>query len=258
MCSAIRSKGIIPIAIDGQDGWPLERYMAYKPFRLAGPDYLNKLKRGDVKLSDSVGTAATKWLGDLGSNKCFQDGFSSQGYTDARDLFTSGKAAVYQIGTWELAALTSPKLPDTVKGNIDFFRLPTVDGAVTDANDYTVVSGIGMGLSSKKFDPLVKDFLGYLLKEYPAKLVKSGHLSPVSGFNPVIPEGASELYGRALLQADDLGDQVAFPWDTQLDPTTNTRLQQEMVLLVQGEITSEQFSKRIDGTIAENAPKFFK
>jgi raffinose/stachyose/melibiose transport system substrate-binding protein len=257
ICSPLRSKGVIPIAVSGQDGWPLERYMAYQPFRLAGPDYLNQLKRGDVKLGDDVGTTTAKWLSDLGSNDCFPEGFSSQGYTDARDLFTSGKAAVYQIGTWELPALTSPDLPAQVKNNIDYFPLPTVDGAVTQDNDYTVVSGIGTGISSKKFDSLVKDFLTYLLKEYPAKMVESGHLAPVAGYDPVIPKGATELYARALSEVDNLGDEVAFPWDTQLDPTTNTRLQQELVLLVQGQITPEKFTKTIDDTIAENAPKFF-
>jgi len=257
LCQPLRSQGIIPIAVDGQDGWPLERYMAYQPFRLAGPDYLNQLKRGEVKLGDEVGAKAAQWMSDLGSNECFQEGFSSQGYTDARDLFTSGKAAVYEIGTWELPALTSPDLSASVRDSIDYFTLPTTDAAVTDANDYTVVSGIGMGIGAQKFDPLVKDFLTFLLEEYPARLVKSGHLSPVAGYDPVIPKDATPLYAKALAEADDLGDQVAFPWDTQLDPTTNTRLQQELVLLVQGEISPDEFTSTIDDTIAENAPKFF-
>ena len=42
------------------------------------------------------------------------------------------------------------------------------------------------------------------------------------------------------------------PWDTQLDPTSNTRLQQELTLLVQGEITPDEFIETMDDTIAEN------
>ncbi|GHF04159.1 ABC transporter substrate-binding protein [Pseudolysinimonas yzui] len=257
LCGPLRDAGVIPFALDGQDGWPLARYMSYQPFRLAGPDYLNELKRAEVELSDEVGTHASEWLAELGSSGCFAEGFSSQGYTDARDLFTSGQAAVYQIGTWELAALTSPDLPEGVKGNIDFFTLPTVEGAVTADNDYTVVSGIGMGISQKAFDPLVEDFLKFLLSEYSDRIVETGHMSPIAGSDVVIPEGASELYARALAEVDNLGDETAFPWDTQLDPTTNSRLQQDLVLLVQGEITPEQFTKTIDATLAENAPKFF-
>jgi raffinose/stachyose/melibiose transport system substrate-binding protein len=257
LCGPLRDAGVIPFALDGQDGWPLARYMSYQPFRLAGPDYLNQLKRAEVELSDEVGTHASEWLSELGSSGCFAEGFSSQGYTDARDLFTSGQAAVYQIGTWELAALTSPDLPEGVKGNIDFFTLPTVGGAVTAENDYTVVSGIGMGISQKAFDPLVEDFLKFLLSEYSDRIVETGHMSPIAGSDVVIPDGASELYARALAEVDNLGDETAFPWDTQLDPTTNSRLQQDLVLLVQGEITPEEFTATIDATLAENAPKFF-
>ena len=42
------SAGITPIAIDGQDQWPLERYVAYQPFREAGPDFVQKLKKGEA------------------------------------------------------------------------------------------------------------------------------------------------------------------------------------------------------------------
>lgn len=258
LCRPLRDAGSIPIAVDGQDGWPLMRYMSYQPFRVAGPDYIDQLKRGDAQMGDATGAKAVQWMADLGSNDCFQEGFSSQGYTDARDLFTSGKAAMYQIGTWELASLTSQDIPAEIRDNIDFFTLPTVEGAVTADNEFTVVSGIGMGISQKAFDPLVEDFLGFLLSEYSDRIVETGHMSPIAGSDVVIPEGASELYTRALAEVDNLGDETAFPWDTQLDPTTNTRLQQDLVLLVQGEITPEQFTKTIDETLAENAPKFFK
>src|SRR5258708_37111697 len=88
ICPALRSKGIIPVAVDGQDGWPLERYMAYVPFRLAGPDYLNQLKKGQAKLSAQVGSTPAQCISSFGPNRCFQYGFSSQGYTYALTVFT--------------------------------------------------------------------------------------------------------------------------------------------------------------------------
>ena len=257
LCGPLREAGAIPIALDGQDGWPLERWMAYQPFRLGGPDYLNELKRNDAKFGDAPGATAAQWLSDLGSNDCFADGFSSQGYTDARDLFTSGKAALYQIGTWELPTLASTDLPADVRDNIDYFTLPTTAGAVTDANDYTVVSGIGTGIGKDKYDDVVKDFLTFMLERYPAELAKTGHLTPVAGVEPVIPDTATPLYTKALGEVDNLGDEIAFPWDTQLDPSTNTLLQQQLTLLVQGEDTPDEFTSIMDEALAENAPKFF-
>lgn len=257
LCKPLRDSGVVPISVDGQDGWPLLRYMSYQPFRLAGPDYIDKLKKGEAKMSDEVGSKAVQWMADLGSNKCFQDGFSSQGYTDARDLFTSGKSAMYQIGTWELASLTNSEVPAEVRDNMDFFTLPTTEGAVTADNEYTVVSGIGMAVNQQTYDPLMKDFLKFVLENYSERLAASGHLTPMKGYEPTIPAGSSELYKRALAGVDDLGEKIAFPWDTKLDPTTNTLMQQELTLLVQGDSQPATFEQKIDASISENAPKFF-
>ena len=258
MCKQLREAGITPIALDGQDQWPLERYMAYHPFRTAGVKYVQDLKKGDAKLSDPDGKAAVEWLSELGSAGCFQEGFSSTGYADAQNLFTSGKAAVYNIGTWELGSLATDKLDAGVRDDIDYFTLPAVADSVTAANEYVSPSGIGMAVNTKTFDPLVRDFLAYALERYPEVYAATGALSPTSNVETTIPKNATPLYERAVQQANDVGEAIAMPWDTQLDPTSNTRLQQELTLLVQGEITPDEFVSTMDGVIAENGPDAFK
>ena len=258
MCTALRSAGLTPIAIDGQDQWPLERYIAYQPFREAGPEFVQKLKKGEAKFSDPAGQKTVNWMAELGKAKCFQDGFSAQGYSDAQNQFTSGQAAMYNIGTWELPSLATDKLDPAVRNDIDFFTLPTTAGSVTEANEFVSPSGIGMAVNAKTYDPLVSDFLKFALEKYPAEYAATGALSPTTDVETVVPANATPLYQKALDQADGLGSMQAMPWDTQLDPTTNGRLQQELVLLVQGNITPEQFTETMDKTIAQNAPKFFK
>lgn len=258
MCTALRKAGITPIALDGQDQWPLERYMAYHPFRTAGTDYVKKVKTAQAKLSDSTGAAAVDWLAQLGQAGCFEDGFSSTGYSDAQALFTSGKAAMYNIGTWELSSLATDKLDPSVRSDVDYFTLPTTSGSVTKANEYVSPSGIGMAVNAKTFDPLVRDFLKYALTAYPKLYAATGALSPTTDVATTIPANATPLYKRAVDQANDVGSAIAMPWDTQLDPTSNTRLQQELTLLVQGNIKPEEFSRTMDQAIAENAPKAFK
>ena len=258
MCTALRSAGITPIAIDGQDQWPLERYIAYQPFREAGPEFVQKLKKGEAKFSDPAGQKTVDWMAELGKAKCFQDGFSAQGYSDAQNQFTSGQAAMYNIGTWELPSLATDKLDPAVRNDIDFFTLPTTAGSVTAANEFVSPSGIGMAVNAKTYDPLVSDFLKFALEKYPAEYAATGALSPTTDVETVVPANATPLYQKALDQASSLGQKQAMPWDTQLDPTTNGRLQQELVLLVQGNITPEQFTETMDKTIAQNAPKFFK
>ena len=257
-CTALRKAGITPIALDGQDQWPLERYMAYHPFRTAGPDYIKNLKKGQAKFADDPGSSAVDWLNQLGQAKCFEDGFSSTGYSDAQALFTSGKAAIYNIGTWELSSLATDKLDPSVRSNVDFFTLPTTANSVTQANEFVSPSGIGMAVNAKTFDPLVRDFLKFALTEYPKVYAATGALSPTTDVQTTIPSNATPLYQKAVDEASNLGKQLAMPWDTQLDPTSNTRLQQELTLLLQGNVSPSDFISTMDQTIAENGPKAFQ
>jgi len=252
MCEALRAQGVTPIALDGQDQWPLERYMAYYPFRQAGPDYVRDLATGDAAFSDPAGRAAAEWLYDLGQAGCFQDGFSSTGYADAQALFTSGKAAVYNIGTWELGNLATDALDAGVRDAVDFFTLPAVDGAATDTDEFVTTSGIGMAVNARTYDPLVRDFLAFALERYPEVYAASGALSPTTTVATTVPADGTPLYQKAVEQAENVGSRIAVPWDTQLDPTTNTRLQQELTLLVQGDITPDEFIATMDAALAEN------
>ncbi|KON73050.1 hypothetical protein M768_12520 [Cellulosimicrobium cellulans F16] len=252
LCRDLRAQGITPIALDGQDQWPLERYMAYYPFRMAGPEYVQDLKNGDASFADPAGVAAAEWLSELGKAGCFQEGFSSTGYADAQGLFTSGKAAVYNIGTWELGNLATEALDPGVRDDVDYFTLPTLDGAVTTDDEYVTPSGIGMAVNAQTYDPLVRDFLKFALERYPEIYAATGALSPTTTAQTTIPADATPLYSRAVEQADTVGPKIAMPWDTQLDPATNTRLQQELTLLVQGDITPEEFVTTMDTTLREN------
>ena len=123
---------------------------------------------------------------------------------------------------------------------------------MTADNEYVTPSGIGMAVNSQTFDPLVRDFLAFALERYPELYAASGALSPTTGVEPAIPADATPLYARAVEQAGDVGPAIAMPWDTQLDPATNTRLQQELTLLVQGDITPDEFIATMDAALTEN------
>jgi raffinose/stachyose/melibiose transport system substrate-binding protein len=258
LCPKLAASGVLPIALDGVDGWPPQRMIAWYPFRLAGGDYLNKLKKGEAKLSDPIGVKTTEWLASLASNGCFAKDFSAQGYTDARDQFTQGKAAIYYMGTWETEAMINEaSQAEAVRGNIDYFTLPLTADAKTGANEFFVNSGIGMGVSAAKFDPLVYDFVKFMLTRYAELYPETGALSPMTAAPAKLPND-SPLYARIVAEIPKLGANYSVPWDTQLDPKSNTVMQQQLTLLLQGNITAKQFQDAVDAAIAENAPKFFK
>ena len=243
-------------ALDGLDGWTLERYVAYQPFRMEGEEYIKSLKKAESTFADEPGRKMAQWLHDLGSSGAFQEGFSSVGYADAQSLFTSGKAAMYNIGTWELPSLATTELSQDLQDNIGFFTLPTTAGSKTGANEYVAPSGIGVAVNASTYDPLVHDFLKFVLERYPEKYAATGLLGPTT-IEPVVPDNALPIYKEAIAEAANVSGAALMPWDTQLDPTTNTKLQQEQVLLVQGDITVDEFVETMDAALTENASAYF-
>ena len=258
MCTALQKSGSTPIALNGKDMWPLERYMAFYPFRASGNEFIKNLKKGNAKLSNAEGRKAVQWMANLGKSQCFQQGFSSTEYADAQALFTSGKAAVYNDGSWDLPALATSKLNPEVRDDIDYFLLPTTPGSKTTENEYAAPSGIGMAINAKTYDPLVRDFIKYSLTKYSKIYADTGQITPMKSSTAKIPSDATPLYKRNFDDADKVGKVTLMPWDTQLDSTSNTRLQQELPLLVQGDISVDKFISTMDKVIQENGPKAFK
>lgn len=258
MCTALQKSGSTPIALNGKDMWPLERYMAFYPFRTSGNEFIKNLKKGNAKLSNAGGRKAVEWMANLGKSQCFQPGFSSTEYADAQALFTSGKAAVYNDGSWDLPVLATSKLNPEVRDDIDYFLLPTTPGAKTTENEYAAPSGIGMAINAKTYDPLVRDFIKYSLTKYSKIYADTGQITPMKSSTAKIPSDATPLYKRNFDDADKVGKVTLMPWDTQLDSTSNTRLQQELPLLVQGDISVDKFISTMDKVIQENGPKAFK
>lgn len=251
VCEELAATGVTPIAVAGQDAWPLERYIAYPPFRSAGEEYIADLADGRAAFADAPGREAATWMRDLGAAGAFHPGFSSVGYAGAQDLFTSGGAAMYNIGTWELPNLATTALPADMQDSIGYFTLPVSRGSVTGPHEYAAPSGIGVAVNATTYDPLVREFLAFALERYPTLYAESGLLGP-TWIEPVVPDDALPIYREALAEAEKLGDATLIPWDTQLDPTTNSRLQQELVLLVQGNIAPDEFISTMDAVLTSN------
>lgn len=243
----LAENGVTPIAIDGVDGWPLMRYVAMKPFRMTGNQYLTDLSTGDAKMSDAPGVATAEFIAEIG--QYFQTGFSSTDYTTAKDLFLAGKTAMYGIGTWELQNFLPENLPAGL--HVDYFYMPMVENSVTTENEYWAFGGIGLAASQENFDENVKAFLEYLVKNYDEKYLKLQHFPPRS----VEIQDVSEFSQLFLdIQADQakFGETATKPWDVLLPADVNTTLADNLVALAMGQLSVDEFVQIIDKSLEEN------
>ncbi|WP_456290070.1 extracellular solute-binding protein [Paenibacillus sp. AK002] len=247
---ALKDKGITPIAVDGVDVWPVLRYAAMIPFRTTGNEFARNLSQGKAKMADDVGMQTANFVSEIG--QYFQKGFASTDYTTAKNMFLNGEAAMYRMGTWEIPAFVDENLPEQLKGQVDYFYLPTINNAKTLNNEFFGNSGIGLAATTSNFDETTKDFLSYVLNNYSDVYVAKQQMSPLK-FTIEDESKYSELFLRIKKDMDNYGSEFAKPWDTLLDADTNSVMSDLIIKLAMGTITPEDFSKQIDDAIAQNA-----
>lgn len=111
----MNAKGIIPCAMDGGDGWPLVVYMSDLINKINGSTntlFADALKNGDF--SNPAYKQATELMVQSAEARLFQEGFATQDYGTAMNLFTNGQAAMFYMGSWETSMATNTDIPEDV------------------------------------------------------------------------------------------------------------------------------------------------
>lgn len=150
-------------------------YLSDVLYKIAGDDYSdivsNAVANGDFSAPEIK--EAAQLLKDAADAKLFQNGYDSQDYGTAMNLFTNGQAAMFYMGSWETSMATNADIPEDIRTNIRVFTMPTVEGGKGTATDIAAWNGGGYGVSanSEVKEEAIK-FLNYLYQ--PDKLSKYG------------------------------------------------------------------------------------
>ncbi len=175
LASKIKEKDLVPVAMDGGDGWPMAVYLSDLMYKIAGSDYSSKISDAiaNKDFSDPVYKQATQLLKDAADAGLFQKGYDSQDYGTAMNLFTNGQAAMFYMGSWETSMATNEDIPEEIRTNIRVFTMPIVKDGKGTATDIAAWNGGGYAVSN---DSEVKEeaikFLNYMYQ--PEKLSKYG------------------------------------------------------------------------------------
>lgn len=175
LAGKITDAGIIPLAMDGGDGWPLAVYLSDIMFKLDGSDYKtvvsNAIANGDF--SDPSFKTAAELLRKSAEAGLFQNGFDTQDYGTAQNLFTNGQAAMFYMGSWEASMALNEDIPQEIRDNIRMFTMPTIENGKGTATDIAAWNGGGYAVSasSENKEEAIK-FLNFMYQQ--DKLSKYG------------------------------------------------------------------------------------
>ncbi len=178
--STLNDAGVQPFATAGKDGWPVTRLVGDYIFRTLGPDALQKVADGDAKLTDSEYVAAADAVAELGTAGYFGDAVGSIDYNASMNLFLSGKAAFFYMGSWALANFNDEEQNQIGADNIGFARFPAVDGGKGSIDQVPANVGIPVMFAEKNYDEESAAWLKCIAEGYgDTALAESG---VVSGF----------------------------------------------------------------------------
>jgi raffinose/stachyose/melibiose transport system substrate-binding protein len=245
----LKKNGYTPIAVAGKEIWQLIRYLSFMPLRLTHDKFVQSLKVGKISMGSEIGMMSANFLHTLGTKGYFQKGFSGMDYTQTLKYFSAGNAVILYAGTNEIENLAEKY----DKGIINYFLLPDVAGKDNIGPKVSIHAGLAYALNAETFDDAKKDVFKYVIERYPQRAYEQGFIPPVDGEVP----GFMPSYVKALakeMKSITLGH---VSWDDKLDPATTEFMGAAANELALGLITPEEFAKKIDAAIAENAPKFF-
>lgn len=149
LSDAVSEAGLIPVAMDGGDKWPLYIYMYDVMHKMYGEGVMQKnieaIKSGDY--SDENFQKSADMLREAAERGVFQVGFETTDYGTAQNLFTNGQAAMYYMGSWDMSMATNMDIPDDIRENIRCFSLPLPEGSNADPTALTAWNGGGYSVT---------------------------------------------------------------------------------------------------------------
>jgi len=249
-----KAKGIIPMATDGKDAWPLCLTFDNLTFRLSGDASVwRKALERKMKFTDPVFVKAATLLQDMVKAGLFQEDLMVSDYGAARNLFGQGKAAMFLMGSWELGLASDKSFSDDFRANVDAFKFPTVAGGKGGPDDLMAWYGGNYVVSAaSKNSALGVKYLEFYAQRFPVLAWERQATFPAQR---VTPRPGDTPVAKSLLKI--AADAKATSGTGSLDlstPAFKEDIQNASRELCSILITPEEFAKKVDAA-AEKASK---
>lgn len=165
----LKEKKITPMAIGEKDTWTGSFLFMNMLLRTnGGPGFLSDVLAGKKTFEDPAFIDAIDSFQTLVQAGAFQDGATSFDYNAGENLFKTGKAAMYFMGTWATGGIET----SSVSGKVGVFKFPTIN-AKGNANEFMLAPGSGFAVSANsKHLKETKDFLNYFMLNFPKEAFK--------------------------------------------------------------------------------------
>lgn len=178
----LKSAGITPITIGGQEGWPQHFYFSLLSMRSAGHEKLQAALSGDASFTDPEFVLAFEKLQELAALEPFQEGWLAATTGQSYANFGNGDAAMLLQGDWAHGLQSAQSADGKGLGaDLGTFTFPQIEGGVTESNE--TFGGLNAWIFFRDAPVEAVDFVRFYSRpENLTRLATEGtHVAPMVG-----------------------------------------------------------------------------
>ena len=195
VAEVLKANNIYPFTLANFNRWTGSMFFMYLVDRIGGSEtFENAANRTGGAFNDEPFVRAGEMIQEMVQAGFFPPGFNSmnEDYGQSRTLLYTGQAAMYLMGSWATATITTEN-PDVLQ-YIDFFPFPAVEGGKGDPSNMIGTPGNNYFSISSKCEnkDLAIEFLKYMTDKESAQLLVQANAIP-----PFV--GGSELLTNPLM-----------------------------------------------------------
>ncbi|WP_276358116.1 ABC transporter substrate-binding protein [Cohnella caldifontis] len=242
----LKDKGMVPAVTPGKDGWGPKLYMLQQMIQIGDPQAMADLVANKTDFNNPSVKAGAARIEQLAKEGVFPDGIANLDYGPAMEMFTSKKAAMLWMFTWELPNLAKD---DTV----DFFPFPSA-GDAYDPAKFVQFWGSplnGYAVSAKTEHPEEAVKLAEFLAMADALYFEStGAPIALKTGNP--PAESSPLMKKFIDWYNPIPTKIPSLALNSLDARTSAELSSQGANLLTGEYSADKFAEAMNKVWSEN------
>ncbi|WP_139490857.1 extracellular solute-binding protein [Brevibacillus dissolubilis] len=235
----LKAAGKVPLALAAKDAWVNGMLFNSIWERHVGINGIEGLVNGSTKWTDPNMVKAFEDYAVLVNNGYFTNGALGLPYSEQGAQFLKGDTGMVFTGSWDANRFTTDEA-GALKGNIGFFRFPSIAGGAGDQTSINAGYSNGFGFSNN-VSPEQKEKIYAFIKEFYSeevqkrtlledKVLPSMKLSDLSGVDPLIAEVIQTINGSTSAYK---------AFDAIVQPSVNTALGNSLQELI-GKVKTPQ------------------
>lgn len=245
ICETLKQAGEVPITLGGKGGWTPQYFLIQQMIIAEDPQVAKDILENKADFSNPVVVNAANRIIDMVKNGYIAEGASTLSYSDARELFKAGRAAMLTGWSWDVGGLSEDE-------NIGIFNIPSIKAENTGKTiQYwgSPLNGYAVNPNSEHLDVAIK-FAEYCVSQEALYHIEHGNM-----VNLQIKESDAELSDLMKLNRE-LYDAAELYLPTMMLNCMDSKVNAEFASigskLLTSDYSGEEFAEEFNAVWKEN------